>query len=106
METATTLSPFHSGEREVQTRVGAREFSEHLGQRMIRDYLPGDHKAFFSQLPFVLIGASDAQGRPWASILVGRAGFINAPDDLGTGSFLAELADGDDLKAATAFTIE
>jgi hypothetical protein len=64
METSTTLSPFHSGEREVQTRVGVREFSEHLGQRMIRDYLPGDHKAFFSQLPFVLIGASDAQGRP------------------------------------------
>ncbi len=80
METSTTLSPFHSGEREVQTRVGVREFSEQLGQRMIRDYLPGDHKAFFSQLPFILIGASDTQGRPWASILVGRTGFINAPD--------------------------
>jgi len=80
MNQLSTLSPFHRGEHEVQTRVGVRDSSEHIGQRFIRDYLPGEHKAFFTQLPFVLVGAIDADGRPWASILMGRPGFIDASD--------------------------
>jgi ferredoxin-NADP reductase/predicted pyridoxine 5'-phosphate oxidase superfamily flavin-nucleotide-binding protein len=80
MNQSSAVSPFHRGEREAQTRVGVRESSEHIGQRTIRGYLPGEHKAFYSQLPFVLIGATDAQGRPWASILMGRPGFVDAPD--------------------------
>ena len=73
-------SPFHRGEQEVQTRVGVRESSENIGRRFIRSYLPAEHNAFYSQLPFVLIGAIDNKGRPWASILMGRPGFVNAPD--------------------------
>ena len=80
MSQSSTLSPFHHGEREVQSRVGVRESSEQLGRRFIRNYLPGEHKTFFSQLPFVLIGAVDSLGRPWASILMGRPGFVDAPD--------------------------
>jgi ferredoxin-NADP reductase/predicted pyridoxine 5'-phosphate oxidase superfamily flavin-nucleotide-binding protein len=80
MNQATTLSPFHRGEREVQTRLGVRDSSENIGKRFIRGYLPAEHKTFFSQLPFVLIGAVDSLGRPWASILIGRPGFIDAPD--------------------------
>ena len=80
MDQPSTSSPFHRGEREVQTRVGVRESSEQIGRRFIRDYLPGEHKAFFSKLPFVLIGAVDSLGRPWASLLMGRPGFVDAPD--------------------------
>jgi len=80
MMDTTTQSPFHRGERDVQTRLGVRDSIEDIGQRFIRDHLPEQHKAFFSQLPFVLIGAVDTLGRPWATILMGRPGFVDSPD--------------------------
>jgi predicted pyridoxine 5'-phosphate oxidase superfamily flavin-nucleotide-binding protein len=80
MKQTSLTSPFHSGERKVQSLVGVRESSENLGQRIIHDNLPGAYKAFLSRLPFVLIGSVDGSGRPWASMLMGRPGFIDIPD--------------------------
>jgi len=90
-------SPFHRGEREIQTRLGVREQIENIGQRFIRDYVPEQHGAFYAQLPFVLIGSVDKVGRPWASVLVGRPGFLHssAPDRL---RINACLIYGDPLK--------
>ena len=101
MSQSSTLSPFHHGERKVQSRVGVRESSEQLGRRFIRDYLPADGKAFFSQLPFVLLGAIDTLGRPWATILMGRPGFVDAPD-ANTLEIDTRLVFGDPLKGQLA----
>ena len=79
MDTATQ-SVFHRGEREIQTRLGVREQIENVGQRFIRDYMPDEHRQFLGQLPLVLVGSIDESGRPWASVLVGRPGFIKSPD--------------------------
>ena len=73
-------SVFHRGEREIQTRLGVREQIENVGQRFIRDYMPGEHRQFLEQLPLLLLGSIDKSGRPWASVLVGRPGFIKSPD--------------------------
>ncbi|MCZ6830639.1 MAG: pyridoxamine 5'-phosphate oxidase family protein [Gammaproteobacteria bacterium] len=73
-------SPFHRGEREIQSRLGVREQMEHQGSRFIRDHLPEQHREFYRGLPFVLIGTVDEKGRPWASILFGRPGFADSPD--------------------------
>ena len=75
-----TLSPFHRGEREIQTRLGVRDKLEDVGQRFIRDHMPDEHGEFYAQLPFLLIGSVDKAGRPWASVLVGRPGFIDSAD--------------------------
>jgi predicted pyridoxine 5'-phosphate oxidase superfamily flavin-nucleotide-binding protein len=72
-------SPFHAGERSAQERVGARERSERGGRRMIRDFMPEEHRQFFSALPFIAVGSLDAQGRPWASIVSGEPGFVTSP---------------------------
>jgi len=77
---ATTRSPFHRGEREIQSRFGVREQMESVGQRFIRDYMPDEHRQFYAQLPFLLVGSVDQSGRPWASVLVGRPGFAHSPD--------------------------
>ena len=42
--------------------------------------MPDQHRDFYAGLPFVLIGSVDDQGRPWASILAGRPGFMTTPD--------------------------
>ena len=72
--------PFHSGEKAVQARLGVQERMRDVGQRVIRPYMPEQHRAFYAQLPFVLLGSVDARGRPWASVLVGEPGFMRSPD--------------------------
>lgn len=72
-------NPFHVGEQAVHERLGIRERMLDLGQRVIRTAMPEQHQRFFEQLPFMLVGSVDAAGRPWASTLVGRPGFVQAP---------------------------
>ncbi len=73
-------SPFHQGERTLQERLGVRDQAEKQARRIVRDYLTEQHRVFFAQLPFVLVGAVDPQERPWASILFGPPGFLFSPD--------------------------
>lgn len=63
--------PFHAGELAVQEQAGTLAEAASLGQRMIRDHLLEQHRLFFSQLPFLMVGSVDESGQPWASILVG-----------------------------------
>jgi uncharacterized protein len=72
-------NPFHAGEQAVHERLGIRERMVGLGQRVIRTAMPEQHRRFFEQLPFMLVGSVDAVGRLWASTLVGRTGFVQAP---------------------------
>ena len=76
-------SPFHEGELAIHERLGIREKIEAQGRRGIRDFMPDQHRSFFAQLPFLLIGTVDRRGQPWASIVVGRPGFVTSPDPRG-----------------------
>ncbi|UUZ65065.1 pyridoxamine 5'-phosphate oxidase family protein [Polaromonas sp. P1-6] len=71
---------FHEGERAVQERVGVRDRLAQLGPRVIRDFMPDQHREFFGQLPFVIAGTVDSNGQPWASVLAALPGFIRSPD--------------------------
>jgi ferredoxin-NADP reductase/predicted pyridoxine 5'-phosphate oxidase superfamily flavin-nucleotide-binding protein len=75
-----TPSPWHAGEKTLQQRVGVAERMEAFGRRVIRDHLPEQHRDFYRQLPFILLGSVDASGNPWASILEGLPGFARAPE--------------------------
>ncbi|WP_395678643.1 pyridoxamine 5'-phosphate oxidase family protein, partial [Inquilinus sp.] len=72
--------PFHAGELAAQARAGVRERMAAGGRRMIRGVMPDQHRDFFAMLPFLVVGSLDRQGRPWASILSGRPGFLQSPD--------------------------
>ena len=73
----SVVSPFHKGEQAIQTRLGVREKMERFGRRVVREQMPEQHQLFYSQLPFVLVGHTDNNGWPWASILFNKPGFIN-----------------------------
>jgi ferredoxin-NADP reductase/predicted pyridoxine 5'-phosphate oxidase superfamily flavin-nucleotide-binding protein len=73
-------SPYHPGEQAVQARAGAREMAERAGRKVIRSFMPHQHREFFAQLSFVILGSLDDAGRPWASILVSQPGFAQSPD--------------------------
>lgn len=77
----SNASPFHKGEQEIQERLGVRDKMERFGRQVIRDFMPDQHREFYSQLPFVFVGHADPQGWPWASIIFGRPGFIASAND-------------------------
>jgi len=89
-------SPFHAHEIEIQERVGAREHTVRV-EPFIRDHMPEQHREFYAELPFFFLGALDAAGQPWATVLAGDPGFIHTPD-AGTLSISGGLLAGDPLQ--------
>ena len=71
--------PFHSGEQAVQQRVGVLEKMASRGQ-LLRSFMPDQHREFFQQLPFLIVGSIDREQQPWASIVTGAPGFATSPD--------------------------
>ena len=78
---ARTESPFHAGELAIQARLGIQERIDRMGRRLIREYLTEQMQQFFAQLSYVIVGTVDRGGNPWASILVGKPGFLATPND-------------------------
>lgn len=89
-------SPFHDGERAAQARVGLAEKLEPIGQRIIRPTMPDEHRELFEKLPYLVLGAVDAGGQPYATMIAGAGpdgddddddapgeggGFVRTPDD-------------------------
>lgn len=72
--------PWHEGERQLQQLVGMADKMKQVGARVIRDYMPDQHRDFFHQLPFMIVGSVDAHDEVWASILTGVPGFAVSPD--------------------------
>ena len=72
-------SPFHSGEQTVQERLGVRDI-EDWARKVVHPYLPEQHRAFHTALPFLVAAARDGEGRPWATLLTGQDGFITSPN--------------------------
>ncbi len=71
---------WHPGEVALQASVGMVARMAEVGPRVIRDHMPEQHRAFFEQLPCLLVGALDEHGLPWASMLEGAPGFARSPD--------------------------
>ncbi|WLQ16302.1 pyridoxamine 5'-phosphate oxidase family protein [Hahella aquimaris] len=80
-------SPFHAAEIAVQKRLGvADQVAQYSGG--IRKAMPLQHREFFCEAPFVILGLLDQQGFPWCMPLFpgeappsGDSGFITSPTD-------------------------
>ena len=74
-------SPWHAGEVALQEKVGVAPKMQELGRRVIRDYLPDQHRAFYRQLPFIVAGAVADDGDVWATLVAGQPGFMQSPTE-------------------------
>ncbi|WP_322045847.1 pyridoxamine 5'-phosphate oxidase family protein [Paraburkholderia sp. J67] len=89
MDTATapsatvvaTPSPWHAGELAMQRAAGVESRMDAVGRRNLRDHLIEQHRLFYPQLPFVVLGAVDPAGDVWATVRAHRPGFLQAPDE-------------------------
>ncbi len=76
---ASQASPWHPGERAIQEQVGVADRMEEVGRRVVRDFMPEQHRAFFAQIPFVVAGSVDDRGDAWATLIAGLPGFVASP---------------------------
>jgi hypothetical protein len=74
------VGPFHAGEAEVQARLGVREDAERVG-RIVASEIPAALRPFLSRQRMAVAASLDGEGRPWASLLAGPAGFLQTADD-------------------------
>ncbi len=72
-------TPFHRGELILQEKMGVRDQVHSYAPRMIRSYMPDQHRAFFSSLSYFFMGGLDKSGAPWASVVWGEPGFVSTP---------------------------
>ena len=96
--TAGAAWPFHEGEVRMQERAGVHGLAAQVG-RFVRPSMPDQHRDLLEQLPYLVIGALDERGRPFASMAVGVPGFIESPD-MNTLVVHATLAEDDPVRAA------
>lgn len=71
---------WHQGEIALQQQAGVAERMAEVGQRVVRDHMPDQHRDFYAQLPFIVAGSVDAHGDAWATLLEGQPGFIFSPN--------------------------
>ncbi|SAK68955.1 pyridoxamine 5'-phosphate oxidase-like FMN-binding protein [Caballeronia hypogeia] len=73
-------APWHPGELAIQKAFGVQERMDDVGRRVVRSYMPDQHRQFFAQLPFMVAGTVDERGDPWATLIAGHPGFMHTPD--------------------------
>lgn len=74
-------APFHRGEQALQASIGLGDRMSEIGSKVIRDFMPEQHRELFEKLPMLIVGALDEAGQPWATVVYGPSGFISAPDE-------------------------
>ena len=79
MKTPSNAPTWHAGEKLLQQKLGVADKMEAVGRRVVRDFMPDQHRAFYAQLPFIVLGSVDAEGDAWATFLEGRPGFMASP---------------------------
>lgn len=95
-------TPFHSGELKLQKRYGVREMVDSYAPKVVRPFMPEQHREFYSSQPFLVVAARDEQGQMWSTLLTdptGDAGFITSPSPT-TLSIRAQPMPGDALEHA------
>jgi predicted pyridoxine 5'-phosphate oxidase superfamily flavin-nucleotide-binding protein len=71
---------YHVGERRAQSLAGEAERPERIG-RSIRSTIPALAAAFLAERRMLTVAAADSDGRLWATLLSGPAGFLTVSDE-------------------------
>ena len=73
-------TPYHEGELFVQERVGVLSEGAQ-NSRVIQDSIIKGALRFINQLPMAVFGSLDHEQNVWASIFIGKPGFMQAEDE-------------------------
>ena len=70
---------YHSGEREIQNRIGEVPIADRNGAVITNTIIRGAIN-FIEKQPMAIVSSVDKKQNVWASILIGEHGFVEVPD--------------------------
>jgi predicted pyridoxine 5'-phosphate oxidase superfamily flavin-nucleotide-binding protein len=88
---------FNDGSRGYQDRFDTRRLADRIDERLVRDWIDDDDRAFVERCDMLFLATADAEGRPQCSYKGGEPGFVRVvdkhtiaiPNYDGTGMFLS-----------------
>jgi len=71
---------YHDGSRTLQDRFDARRLADRIEQRLVKDKIGDDDKAFIESLDMFFLATSDSDNQPSCSYKGGEPGFVRVVD--------------------------
>eukprot|EP01122_Echinamoeba_exundans_P009743 TRINITY_DN3508_c0_g1_i1.p1 TRINITY_DN3508_c0_g1~~TRINITY_DN3508_c0_g1_i1.p1 ORF type:complete len:610 (-),score=74.64 TRINITY_DN3508_c0_g1_i1:62-1891(-) len=80
MSVTSQRTVLHEGELWMQDHAGLDAENRKFIQSILRPYMPDQHRIFFSNQPYLIVGSRNDSGEVWASIMFGPRGFVSSPE--------------------------
>jgi uncharacterized protein len=72
---------YHEGNRELQDRFDTRRLADRIEDRIVRDHIDADDRAFIEARDMFFIATTDEKGQPQCSYKGGDPGFVRVLDE-------------------------
>src|ERR1700736_6163237 len=72
---------YHDGNRRWQDQFDTRRLADRIEQRMIKDTIDDNARAFIERMDMFFLASADEQGRPQCSYKGGDPGFVRVLDE-------------------------
>jgi uncharacterized protein len=72
---------YHDGSRTLQDRFDTRRLADRMEERIVRDYLDDNDRAFITRMDMFFLATADADGYPNCSYKGGDPGFVRVVDE-------------------------
>ena len=72
---------YHDGSRHYQDRFDTRRLADRIDERIVRDFIDDDDRAFIGRCDMLFIATADAKGRPQCNYKGGGPGFVRVLDE-------------------------
>ena len=75
------MSLYHEGNRELQDRFDTRRLADRIEERIVRDHIRDEDRAFIEARDMFFIATVDEEGQPQSSYKGGEPGFVHVLDE-------------------------
>ncbi|MGI8554134.1 MAG: pyridoxamine 5'-phosphate oxidase family protein [Dehalococcoidia bacterium] len=72
---------YHEGSRQLQDQFDARRLGDRLAERIVKDRISDDDRAFIERADMFFLATCDLEGRPNCSFKGGDPGFVRVVDE-------------------------
>ena len=75
------MTLFNDGSRSYQDRFDTRRLADRIDERLVRDWIDDDDRAFIERCDMLFVATADTEGRPQCSYKGGDTGFVRVMDE-------------------------
>src|ERR671918_2898611 len=72
---------YHGGSRDLQERFDTRRLADRIAERIVRETIDDDDRAFIEARDMFFLATADEEGRPQCSYKGGAPGFVRVLDE-------------------------